>query len=198
MYQEMDENGLYQIDCRLDSERDLEENISLVIEFAHKQLEHEVGNNFVKNRYEGYGLLSEHFGVLNKLIKDVNHGMSMFLTILPIGDIKAIDAIASIDNALAEVVSKAVQMAAEARRINDDLYHNAPLESTPLEDYMAENDGFEEVSGAPDVSLDENPSETDESLGETDESLGGTDESLGGTDDGLDGTANESEDGDES
>ena len=191
MYQEMDENGLYQIDCRLDSERDLEENISLVIEFAHKQLEHEVGNNFVKNRYEGYGLLSEHFGVLNKLIKDVNHGMSMFLTILPIGDIKAIDAIASIDNALAEVVSKAVQMAAEARRINDDLYHNAPLESTPLEDYMAENDGFEEVSGAPDVSLDENPSETDESLGETDESLGGTD-------DGLDGTANESEDGDES
>ncbi len=189
MYNETDENGQYQLDCRLDAERRLDENISVVIEFAHKQLEHKVGNNFVKNRYEGYGLFSEHFGVLNKLIKDVNHGMSMFLTILPIDDIKAIDAIASIDNALAEVVSKAVQMAAEARRINDDLYHNAPLETTPLEDYMAENDGFEEVGGAPDVSLD-GPEEP--------ESPDGTDEDLGGTDASPDGIANESEDGDES
>jgi len=190
MYQETDENGQYQLDCRLDVERRLDENISVVIEFAHRQLEHKVGNNFVKNRYEGYGLLSEHFGVLNKLIKDVNHGMSMLLTMLPIDDIKAIDAIASIDNALAEVVSKAVQMAAEARRINDDLYHNAPLESTPLEDYMAENDGFEEVGdGAPDVSLDGQ---------EEPESPDGTDEGLCGTDACSDGTANKSEDGDES
>jgi hypothetical protein len=190
MYNETDENGQYQLDCRLDSERDLEENVSIMITFAHKQLEAKVGNNFVKNRYEGYGLLSEHFGVLNKLIKDVNHGMSMLLTMLPINDIKAIDAIASIDNALAEVVSKAVQMAAEARRINDDLYHNAPLESTPLEDYMAENDGFEEVGdGAPDVSLDGQ---------EEPESPDGTDEGLCGTDACSDGTANKSEDGDES
>jgi len=76
MYNETDENGQYQLDCRLDSERDLEENVSIMITFAHKQLEAKVGNNFVKNRYEGYGLLSEHFGLLNKLIKDVNHVIS--------------------------------------------------------------------------------------------------------------------------
>lgn len=88
------------------------------------------------------------------------------------------------------VVCGAVQMAAEARRINDDLYHNAPLESTPLEDYMAENDGFEEVGdGAPDVSLDGS---------EDSEIPDGTDDDLDGTDAGQDGTANESEDGDES
>ena len=88
------------------------------------------------------------------------------------------------------VVCGAVQMAAEARRINDDLYHNAPLESTPLEDYMAENDGFEEVGdGAPDVSLD-GPEDS--------EIPDGTDDGLDGTDTSQDGTANESEDGDES
>ena len=166
MYQEMDESGQYQLDCRLDAERRLDENISVVIEFAHKQLEHKVGNNFVKNRHEGYGLLAEHFSVLNRLLKDVNNGMSMLLKTLSIDDFKAIDAIASIDNTLMSVVCGAVQMAAEARRINDDLYHNAPLESTPLEDYMAENDGFEEVGdGAPDVSLD--GSEESQGQGET-------------------------------
>lgn len=36
MYNETDENGQYQLDCRLDSERDLEENVSIMITFAHK------------------------------------------------------------------------------------------------------------------------------------------------------------------
>lgn len=144
MYQEMDENGQYQLDCRLDSEKDLEENVSIMITFAHRQLESRVGNNFVKNRYEGYGLLSEQFSGLAKALKEVGNGMSTFLKIMPMGDSRAIDAVASIENSLADVTKQAVQMAAEARRINDDLYHNAP-ETTPLEDYMAENDGFSEV-----------------------------------------------------
>lgn len=161
MYSETDENGQYQLDCRLDAERDLEENISVMIEFAHKQLEHSVGDNFVKNRYEGYGLLSEHITGLAKALKDVSNGMAMLSKTLPIDDGKAIDAVASIDNSLADVTKEAVRMAAEARRINDDLYHNALLEPTPLEDYMDGNDGFEEVDGgAPDVSLDD-PEDTD-------------------------------------
>ena len=52
MYQEMDESGQYQLDCRLDSERDLEENVNIMISFAHKQLEAKVGDNFVKNRLQ--------------------------------------------------------------------------------------------------------------------------------------------------
>lgn len=144
MYKEMDENGQYQMDCRLDSERDLEENVSIMITFAHRQLEARVGDNFVKNRYEGYGLLSEQFSGLAKALKEVGNGMTTFLKIMPLGDSRAIDAVASIENSLADVAKQAVRMAAEARRINDDLYHNAP-ETTPLEEYIAENDGFEEV-----------------------------------------------------
>ncbi len=144
MYKEMDENGQYQMDCRLDSERDLEENVSIMITFAHRQLEARVGDNFVKNRYEGYGLLSEQFSGLAKALKEVGNGMTTFLKIMPLGDSRAIDAVASIENSLADVAKQAVRMAAEAHRINDDLYHNAP-ETTPLEEYIAENDGFEEV-----------------------------------------------------
>ena len=70
--------------------------------------------------------------------------MTTFLKIMPLGDSRAIDAVASIENSLADVAKQAVRMAAEAHRINDDLYHNAP-ETTPLEEYIAENDGFEEV-----------------------------------------------------
>ena len=144
MYKEMDENGQYQMDCRLDSERDLEENVSIMITFAHRQLEARVGDNFVKNRYEGYGLLSEQFSGLAKALKEVGNGMTTFLKIMPLVDSRAIDAVASIENSLADVAKQAVRMAAEAHRINDDLYHNAP-ETTPLEEYIAENDGFEEV-----------------------------------------------------
>ena len=144
MYQEMDESGQYQLDCRLDSERDLEENVNIMISFAHKQLEAKVGDNFVKNRYEGYGILSEQFAGLSKELKEVGSGMATFLKIMPLGDTRAIDSVASIENSLADVAKQAVRMAAEAHRINDDLYHNAP-ETTPLEEYIAENDGFEEV-----------------------------------------------------
>lgn len=154
MYQEMDESGQYQLDCRLDSERNLEENVSIMITFAHRQLEARVGDNFVKNRYEGYGLLSEQFSGLAKALKEVGNGMTTFLKIMPLGDSRAIDAVASIENSLADVAKQAVRMAAEAHRINDDLYHNAP-ETTPLEEYMAENDGFSEVEdGLPDVELE--------------------------------------------
>lgn len=165
MYKEMDENGQYQMDCRLDSERDLEENVNIMISFAHKQLEASVGDNIVKNRYEGYGLLSEKFTGLAKAIKEVGNGMSTFLKFMPLGDSRAIDAVASIENSLADVTKQAVQMAAEAHRINDDLYHNASLETTPLEDYMAENNEFEEVGSMPDVSLD--GSEEPQGQGET-------------------------------
>lgn len=196
MYQEMDENGQYQLDCRLDSERNLEENVSVMIAFAHKQLEASVGNNFVKNRYEGYGLLSEQFSGLAKALKEVGGGMQMFLKIMPLGDSRAIDAVASIENSLADVTIQAVKMAAEAHRINDDLYHNAP-ETTPLEDYMAENDGFEDAGdSAPDADLGgledpESLDRTDEGLGETDVCLDGTDKGLNGTYNHLNGTVNE-------
>ena len=99
MYKEMDENGQYQMDCRLDSERDLEENVSIMITFAHRQLEARVGDNFVKNRYEGYGLLSEQFSGLAKALKEVGNGMTTFLKIMPLGDSRAIDAVASIGTA---------------------------------------------------------------------------------------------------
>ena len=66
MYKEMDENGQYQMDCRLDSERDLEENVSIMITFAHRQLEARVGDNFVKTGMRDTGFFRSSFPALRK------------------------------------------------------------------------------------------------------------------------------------
>ena len=59
---------------------------------------------------------------------------------------EAVDKVASLTNSLYDLIQSAVLMAAEARRVSDDLYReswNEP-EKTPLEQYAEENDGFEE------------------------------------------------------
>ena len=72
--------------------------------------------------------------------------MKSYLRILPIDDYKAVDAVSSIDNSLTDLVTATVKMAAEAKRINDDLFRHASETKTPLEDYMdSQGDGFEET-----------------------------------------------------
>jgi hypothetical protein len=133
-------------DVRLDSERELEENVNLMIEFAHKQLMAEVGESTVRNRHEGYGILAEANVELNGSLKSVKDSMVTFLRTLPLNDSRAIEAVSSIDNSLTKVVLAAVRMAAEAKRINDDLYVSLSGHTTPLEDYLNEQeDEFEEA-----------------------------------------------------
>ena len=143
MYEQME------MDLRLQEERDLDENIGIVIEFAHKQLLTQIGESKVKNRHEGYGILADKFASLNATLKSVKDGMVAMLRILPTDDHKAIDAVASVDNSLTDLVVAAVSMAAEAKRINDDLYNG--LIGTPIEEYISSlenaSDGFEEAEG---------------------------------------------------
>lgn len=146
MYKEVDENGQYQLDCRLSSERNLEENTNIMIDFAHDIVKSEKPGK-VKNRHEGYGILAEAMCGLNHQIKAVGDGMKTFLTNLSSDDdIQAIERIESISNALADSIVAAVTMVAWARRISDDLYEGAGSFRTPLEEYAAgmDEDGFSE------------------------------------------------------
>lgn len=135
-----------ELDLRLDSERDLDENIEVVVSFAHGILMEAQAGNVVKNRHEGYGLLSEEYVNVTTAMKTLKDDMGVYLKILPIDDFKAVDAVASIDGSLHKLIVAAVRMAAQAKRISDELYSMTQLYRSPLEEYTAENsDGFETV-----------------------------------------------------
>ena len=135
-----------ELDLRLQPERDLDENIGVLMSFAHQQLMSEIPDGTVKNRHEGYGILAEKFVAVGAAMKAIQDGMKSYLRILPIDDYKAVDAVSSIDNSLTDLVTATVKMAAEAKRISDDLFRHASETKTPLEDYMdSQGDGFEET-----------------------------------------------------
>ncbi len=146
MYREIDENGQYQLDCRLSSERSLEENTNVMIDFAHDIVKAEKPGK-VGNRHEGYGILAEAMCSLNLQMKSVSDGMKGFLIGLSSDDdVRAIERVESVSNALADTIVAAVTMAADAKRISDDLYQNSGGFRTPLEEYAEgmDEDGFSE------------------------------------------------------
>lgn len=49
-----------EFDCRLESERELEENVNIALEFACKQVK-ETSKSKVSNRHDGYGIASEFY-----------------------------------------------------------------------------------------------------------------------------------------
>lgn len=136
-----------EMDLRLDWERDLDDNVETVITFVYKILMDKNGDNTVKNRREGYGLLAEQYVGVTTALKDLKDDMGDFLKVLGIDDFKAVDAVSSIDRSLHKLIVTTVRMAAQAKRISDELYQIASEYKTPLEEYMdGENtDGFEKV-----------------------------------------------------
>ena len=137
-----------ELDCRLDSERDLEENVIRVIDFAHAQLKASAESDSVKNRHEGYGLLSEGLDKITGSMKKVKDDMGKFLQTLPSDDFKAIDVVSGIGNSLTALAVAAIRAAAEARRVGDDLFERESTAKTPLEEYYGStkaDDGFEET-----------------------------------------------------
>lgn len=143
MYREMDENGQMNLDVRLEPERELEENVNVLLAFAHEQVMRQAADT-VKNRFEGYGLLAEKILSLQSAVKQIGNDMQTLQKTLPIDDVRALDAVAAIDNTLADVVLAATDMSAIAKKIADDLYISRPI--TPIEEYAAGLDeGFEEA-----------------------------------------------------
>lgn len=71
-----------ELDLRLDWERDLDENIETVVAFVHKVLMDTKKDDMVKNRHEGYGLLSEQYMNATAAFKSLKDDMAAFLKIL--------------------------------------------------------------------------------------------------------------------
>ena len=139
MYKETDGYGQYQLDCRLSSEKSLEENTNLMISFACDVLKNK--RTRTKNCHEGYGVLAEDMQNVNANVKAMQNGMKDYLASLP-SDAAAIDAAESIANALADTIVSALTMAAEAKRISKDLYAATDFR-TPIEQAL-DQDGFSE------------------------------------------------------
>ena len=71
-----------EFDCRLESERELEENVNIALEFACKQVK-ETSKSKVSNRHDGYGIASEFYAGMKLDQKKVDESMKDFLRILP-------------------------------------------------------------------------------------------------------------------
>lgn len=111
-----------EFDCRLDSERELEENVNIALEFACKQVK-ENSRAKVQNRHDGYGIASEYYATMKTGQKKVDESMKDFLRILPADDdAKAVEAASSLKNAATQLVLDATKLAAQADRIMHDLY----------------------------------------------------------------------------
>ncbi len=74
-----------EFDCRLESERELEENVNIALEFACKQVK-ETSKSKVSNRHDGYGIASEFYAGMKLDQKKVDESMKDFLRILPTED----------------------------------------------------------------------------------------------------------------
>lgn len=87
-----------EFDCRLESERELEENVNIALEFACKQVK-ETSKSKVSNRHDGYGIASEFYAGMKLDQKKVDESMKDFLRILPTeDDAKAVEAASSLKN----------------------------------------------------------------------------------------------------
>ena len=94
-----------EFDCRLESERELEENVNIALEFACKQVK-ETSKSKVSNRHDGYGIASEFYAGMKLDQKKVDESMKDFLRILPTeDDAKAVEAASSLKNAASEAIT---------------------------------------------------------------------------------------------
>ena len=148
-----------EFDCRLDSERELEENVNIALEFACKQVK-ENSRAKVQNRHDGYGITSEYYATMKTGQKKVDESMKDFLRILPADDdAKAVEAASSLKNAATQLVLDATKLAAQADRIMHDLYDEVSSYTTPMEDYLT---GFEDAEESDPGNSDADPEEEDQ------------------------------------
>lgn len=135
-----------EFDCRLESERELEENVNIALEFACKQVK-ETSKSKVSNRHDGYGIASEFYAGMKLDQKKVDESMKDFLRILPTeDDAKAVEAATGL-------VLQATKLAAQADRIMHDLYEEVSNYTTPVEDYLEGQ--FEDAEADPEAETEE-------------------------------------------
>lgn len=137
-----------QFDITLSHERNLKDNVTTMVEFVHKNNHSEVKS--IKNKHEGYGIAAENHAKLTANIKSINADMNTMLKLLPGDSGEFIGAATSLYNSAVESAMAAINLAAESKRIIEDLYNDID-DSLPLDEYVGpdiENDLFEDVEEA--------------------------------------------------
>ena len=137
-----------EFDCRLESERELEENVNIALEFACKQVK-ETSKSKVSNRHDGYGIASEFYAGMKLDQKKVDESMKDPTE----DDAKAVEAASSLKNAATGLVLQATKLAAQADRIMHDLYEEVSNYTTPVEDYLEGQ--FEDAEADPEAEAEE-------------------------------------------
>ena len=142
-----------EFDVRLESDRELEENVNVALDFACKQVRAN-SRAKVQNRHDGYGIASEFYANMKTGTKKVDESMKDFLRILPTDDDgKAVEAASSLKNAAAQLMIDATKLAAQADRIMNDLYEEVSSYTTPVEDYLEGQ--FEDAEADPEAEAEE-------------------------------------------
>lgn len=151
-----------EIDVRLDSERDLKDNVSRVIQFAYakRKLEAETSGRpiqAVRNKHEGYGIAAEAWNKIQIKEKDIKNGMGDYLALLQVKGEESLQCCARLYDAALNLAVEAINMAADMNRVLNDLYYGTP--KTPLEEYA---DELEESADAEFEEAELNEAEPDE------------------------------------
>lgn len=135
-------DGQMEMNFTLDSERDINDNLSTLISLVFNQRKEEMDT--VQNKHEAYGIASEAFQVLKGAENAVKGEMDTFLKVLPSYETDTIQICSSIYAAAQKTAAAAVDLAAKCQKIMNDLYYDTP---TPVEKAIAdaEADGFEEA-----------------------------------------------------
>lgn len=135
-------DGQLEMNLTLDSERDINSNLSILINLVYNQRKEEMDTT--KNKHEAYGIASEAFQVLKGAENTVKGEMDTFLKVLPSSETDTIQVCSTIYAAAQKTAAAAIDLAARCQKIMSDLYYSEP---TPIERAIAETetDGFEEV-----------------------------------------------------
>lgn len=163
----MDRNGNYEqmeIDIRLESEKNLKDNVAKVIQFAFKQRNLEAEEcgrpiQAVRNKHEGYGIAAEAWSKIQVKEKDIKSGMGDYLALLQVQGEDAIQSCAKLYDGALNLAIESINMAADMNRVLNDLYYGSEDCRTPLEEYAdtkdecsneeSVEDGFEEAEPVP-------------------------------------------------
>ena len=152
-----------EMDIRLDSERDLKDNLVKVIQFTYNNQEREREESGslapVRNKNEGYGIAAAAYTRIVKCEKDLKGGMNDYLTKLQVDGDAAIKECSMLYDAALNVAMNSIKMAADMTRILNALYYGSDSQKTPLEDAFDDEeddseDDFEEA-GATDAEASE-------------------------------------------
>lgn len=132
-----------QLDVTLSHEKAIKENVTTTVEFVYKQ-NLAKGVEEIKNKHEGYGIAAENHAKLSSNVKNINTDMGNMLKLLPNDSGEFVNATTSLFNSAVETAMAAINLAAESKRIIDDLIYTN-TDETPIENMINETDEFEEI-----------------------------------------------------